>query len=116
MCPADGVVVAVAATGVCRSDWHAWRGHEQVALPHVPGHEYAGTVVAVGPDVASRVVGDRVTVPFVLGCGRCEMCRTGNAQVCPDQEQRGQMTIYDAAGRAQRYPDLLPSSVYLPMR
>ena len=89
VCPADGIVVAVAATGVCRSDWHAWRGHEQVALPHVPGHEYAGTVVAVGPDVARRVVGDRVTVPFVLGCGRCEMCRTGNAQVCPDQEQPG---------------------------
>ena len=89
VCPADGVVVAVAATGVCRSDWHAWRGHEQVALPHVPGHEYAGTVVAVGPEVASRVVGDRVTVPFVLGCGRCELCRTGNAQVCPDQEQPG---------------------------
>jgi D-arabinose 1-dehydrogenase-like Zn-dependent alcohol dehydrogenase len=89
VCPADGVVVAVAATGVCRSDWHAWRGHEQVALPHVPGHEYAGTVVAVGPEVASRVVGDRVTVPFVLGCGRCELCRTGNSQVCPDQEQPG---------------------------
>ena len=44
VCPPDGVVVEVAATGLCRSDWHAWRGHEPVALPHVPGHEYAGTV------------------------------------------------------------------------
>ena len=47
-CPPDGVVVQVAATGLCRSDWHAWQGHEAVALPHVPGHEYAGTVAELG--------------------------------------------------------------------
>ena len=48
-CPADGVVLDVAATGVCRSDWHAWRGHEPVALPHMPGHEYAGTIARGRP-------------------------------------------------------------------
>jgi hypothetical protein len=49
--PAHGVVVAVSATGVCRSDWHAWQGHDpDVTLPHVPGHELAGTVVAVGAE------------------------------------------------------------------
>ena len=79
----------VAATGVCRSDWHAWRGHEQVTLPHIPGHELAGTVRDVGPAVSAWRVGDRVTVPFVLGCGTCELCRAGDAQVCPDQEQPG---------------------------
>ena len=88
-CPDDGVVVSVAATGVCRSDWHAWQGHEPVALPHIPGHEYAGTVAAVGHHVSTLHVGDRVTVPFVLGCGRCEYCRRGDAQVCPDQLQPG---------------------------
>ena len=41
-CPADGALIRVAATGVCRSDWHAWKGHDPVALPHVPGHELAG--------------------------------------------------------------------------
>ena len=41
-CPADGVVIAVGATGVCRSDWHAWKGHDPVALPHIGGHELAG--------------------------------------------------------------------------
>ena len=47
-----GVVVAVEATGVCRSDWHAWQGHDpDVTLPHVLGPELAGTVVAVGGDV-----------------------------------------------------------------
>ncbi|HET9997468.1 MAG TPA: zinc-dependent alcohol dehydrogenase family protein [Nocardioides sp.] len=88
-CPDDGVVLEVAATGVCRSDWHAWRGHEVVALPHIPGHELAGTVHEVGSAVRSWRVGDRVTVPFVLGCGTCEQCRAGDAQVCPDQEQPG---------------------------
>ncbi|WP_375424523.1 zinc-dependent alcohol dehydrogenase family protein [uncultured Friedmanniella sp.] len=88
-CPADGVLVAVAATGVCRSDWHAWRGHDPVVLPHVGGHELAGTVAAVGPEVRGFAVGDRVTTPFVNGCGRCAVCAAGNPQVCPDQTQPG---------------------------
>lgn len=88
-CPADGVVVRVGATGVCRSDWHAWRGHEEVALPHVPGHELAGVVVEVGPRVTRWAVGQRVTAPFVCGCGRCAWCAAGEPQVCPDQTQPG---------------------------
>ncbi len=88
-CPDDGVVVDVAATGVCRSDWHAWRGHDPVALPHIPGHELAGTVAAVGREVRNWHPGDRVTVPFVLACGRCEYCLAGDAQICPNQEQPG---------------------------
>lgn len=89
-CPRDGVVVRVAATGVCRSDWHAWQGHDAgVLLPHVPGHELAGTVVEVGPAVTSVVVGDRVTTPFVLACGACRTCRRGDQQVCERQEQPG---------------------------
>jgi alcohol dehydrogenase len=88
-CPGDGVIVDVRATGVCRSDWHAWRGHDPVALPHIGGHEFAGVVAAVGPHVRDRAVGDRVTSPFVNGCGRCSWCRSGQAQVCPDQTQPG---------------------------
>jgi alcohol dehydrogenase len=88
--PVGGVVVRVAATGMCRSDWHAWAGHDDdVAFPHVPGHELAGELVEIGADVTRWKVGDRVTVPFVCGCGRCEWCLSGNAQVCPDQEQPG---------------------------
>jgi alcohol dehydrogenase len=89
LCPADGAVISVAATGVCRSDWHAWRGREAVPLPHIPGHEFAGVVSAVGPEVRAFAVGDRVTSPFVNGCGRCTWCRSGQAQVCPDQTQPG---------------------------
>ena len=88
-CPADGVVIAVGATGVCRSDWHAWKGHEPVALPHIGGHELAGVVVTAGPEVGRWRAGDRVTVPFACGCGRCELCLAGDAQVCPQQTQPG---------------------------
>jgi D-arabinose 1-dehydrogenase-like Zn-dependent alcohol dehydrogenase len=88
-CPIDGVVLAVGATGLCRSDWHAWRGHEKVALPHIPGHELAGVIAEVGTGVTRWRVGDRVTVPFVCGCGACEYCLAGDTQVCPNQTQPG---------------------------
>ncbi|TWH74740.1 zinc-binding dehydrogenase [Modestobacter roseus] len=85
-----GVVVRVEASGICRSDWHAWSGHDpDVVLPHVPGHELAGTVAAAGPEVRRWAVGDRVTVPFVCACGRCAPCREGNGQVCLNQTQPG---------------------------
>ncbi|MET0997358.1 MAG: zinc-binding dehydrogenase, partial [Marmoricola sp.] len=60
-----------------------------VPLPMVPGHEFAGTVQQVGPQVRRWAVGDRVTVPFVLGCGRCGHCAVGDMHVCPDQVQPG---------------------------
>ncbi|WP_369139200.1 zinc-binding dehydrogenase [Modestobacter versicolor] len=86
----DGVVVRVGASGICRSDWHGWSGHDpDVVLPHVPGHELAGTVAAVGERVRHWAVGDRVTVPFVCACGRCGPCRDGAGQVCAAQTQPG---------------------------
>lgn len=87
--PGSGVVVRVMATGMCRSDWHGWAGHDEVVFPHVPGHELAGVVAEVGAEVGRWEVGDRVTVPFVCGCGRCEWCLAGEAQVCPEQQQPG---------------------------
>ncbi|WP_422750081.1 zinc-dependent alcohol dehydrogenase family protein [Mycobacterium sp. WMMD1722] len=87
---AGGVVVAVHATGLCRSDWHGWAGHDDgIAVPHVPGHELVGVVTAVGAEVTRWTVGDRVTTPFVCGCGVCAWCAAGQAQVCPDQTQPG---------------------------
>lgn len=86
----DGVVVAVKATGLCRSDWHGWMGHDpDVRVPHVPGHELAGEIVAKGKLVSRWKVGDRVTVPFVCACGACRPCRSGNQQVCDRQMQPG---------------------------
>lgn len=85
-----GVVIKVEATGLCRSDWHGWMGHDpDITVPHVPGHELAGLVEAVGKSVRRWKIGDRVTMPFVAGCGICPECASGNHQVCPDQFQPG---------------------------
>lgn len=88
---AHGCVIKVEATGLCRSDWHGWMGHDPdiAAFPHVPGHELAGTVHAVGEAVTRWRAGDRVTVPFVCGCGDCEPCLRGATQVCERQTQPG---------------------------
>jgi len=87
---ADGVVIKVEATGLCRSDWHGWMGHDpDITLPHVPGHELAGIIEAVGANITRWKVGDRVTMPFVAGCGGCRECASGNHQVCPEQFQPG---------------------------
>ncbi|NWK80125.1 zinc-dependent alcohol dehydrogenase family protein [Aquitalea sp. LB_tupeE] len=86
----SGVVIQVMATGVCRSDWHGWVGHDpDIHLPHVPGHEFSGVVTAVGKQVGKWKIGDRVTVPFVAGCGHCPECHSGHHQVCDHQFQPG---------------------------
>ena len=86
----DGVVLKVMASGICRSDWHGWQGNDpDITLPHVPGHELAGVIEAVGKNVSRWQIGDRVTVPFVGGCGHCPQCQTGNQQVCDNQFQPG---------------------------
>ena len=88
--PDDGVVVQVKANGICRSDWHGWMGHDSdIRLPHVPGHELAGVVVEIGKDVRRFKKGNRVTVPFAVGCGTCPQCLSGNQQICDNYFQPG---------------------------
>jgi len=83
-------VVKITATGLCRSDWHGWMGHDpDIVLPHVPGHELAGIIEAVGKQVKHFKTGDRVTVPFVCGCGSCMQCNSGNHHICDHQSQPG---------------------------
>ena len=112
-----GVVVKVAATGLCRSDWHGWMGHDgDIRRPHVPGHELAGEIVACGANVTRLRQGDRVTVPFVAGCGHCPECRSGNQQVCERQFQPGftawgSFAEYVALDHADGNLVLLPESV-----
>jgi alcohol dehydrogenase len=89
-CPPDGAIIRVEATGLCRSDWHGWRGNDpDIRVPHVPGHEFAGTIETIGADVRNWTVGERVTVPFVCACGVCEPCLAGDQQVCDNQFQPG---------------------------
>ena len=89
--PGDrGVVIRVEATGICRSDWLGWQGHDSdINLPHVPGHELAGVIESTGKSVSKWKAGDRVTLPFVCGCGACPQCLSGNHQVCDHQFQPG---------------------------
>lgn len=83
----DQVVVETEACGICRSDWHGWRGDwDWVGVQPQPGqilgHEPAGVVSAVGDDVDRFTEGDRVAVPFTLGDGTCPHCRNGRGNVC----------------------------------
>lgn len=91
--PNDGVVLEVKATGVCRSDWHGWKGHDSDiadhGLPFVPGHELSGVVADVGRDVTEFAIGDRVAVPFILSCGKCRECGRARPTICEAQAQPG---------------------------
>ncbi|MBK8501709.1 MAG: alcohol dehydrogenase catalytic domain-containing protein [Saprospiraceae bacterium] len=84
------VLLRVRSTGICRSDWHGWMGHDKdIALPHVPGHEFSGTIEEIGDDVRGWTIGQRVTAPFIQACGKCHYCLMDEQQVCEEQEQAG---------------------------
>ena len=83
-------IIEVKASGICRSDWHGWKGHDpDIQLPHVPGHEFSGIVEAVGSEVSLFKPGDRITAPFCCGCSTCPQCRSGNQHICDDHFQPG---------------------------
>ncbi len=87
--PGD-VLITVKSTGICRSDWHGWQGHDSdIHLPHVPGHELAGIIEEAGKEVKHFSKGDRVTVPFCGGCGYCNQCLRGQEQICDNYFQPG---------------------------
>ncbi|MEZ5911604.1 MAG: zinc-dependent alcohol dehydrogenase family protein [Paracoccaceae bacterium] len=113
-CPSDGVVIAVHACGVCRSDHHAWAGVDpDVTLPHVLGHECAGVVVEAGPECRGFRPGDRVTAPFILACGHCRNCRSGQPTACDAQAVIG-FTIPGAFAERLALPTADRNLVHLP--
>ncbi|MEL7278753.1 MAG: zinc-dependent alcohol dehydrogenase family protein [Pseudomonadota bacterium] len=113
-CPKDGVIVAIKACGVCRSDHHAWKGADpDVELPHVMGHELAGEVVAVGRECSRFKIGDRVTAPFILGCGACPECLGGDATCCDTQDVIG-FTFWGAFAEMIAVPRADFNLVHLP--
>jgi threonine dehydrogenase-like Zn-dependent dehydrogenase len=89
------VLVEVCAAGICGSDLHRYRGHDpwgSIAVgPYRTGHELAGVVVALGPDIEGVTVGQRVGVePTQLaGCGTCRLCRRGDYNLCPHKPRPG---------------------------
>ncbi|MDA9019648.1 zinc-dependent alcohol dehydrogenase family protein [Flavimaricola sp.] len=89
VCPEDGVVLKVLACGVCRSDWHGWTGeHPRVKPGQIGGHEYCGEVVEAGPRARHRE-GERLVAPFILACGACPTCQSGQGHTCPNQRLPG---------------------------
>jgi alcohol dehydrogenase len=116
----DGVVVDVEACGICRSDWHAWMGHgewagDAVDPGQILGHEPAGRVAAVGDGVDALREGDRVALPFNLGCGACGYCRNGHGNVCTGDHPHGLGFEQTAQGAfAERVH--LPSAEYNAIR
>jgi S-(hydroxymethyl)glutathione dehydrogenase/alcohol dehydrogenase len=76
------VLVRVAAVGLCHSDLHIFDGSYPSPLPTVLGHEVAGVVEQVGPDVRAVSPGDHVVVCLTFHCGHCEQCHTGNTHRC----------------------------------
>lgn len=116
----SSVIVQVMATGVCRSDWHGWKGHDgdikEHGLPFVPGHELSGIIVQIGTSVKKLQVGDHVAIPFILSCGCCAECQLEKPTVCLDQSQPG-FTMFGSFAefveitRADRNLRVLPKGV-----
>jgi 2-desacetyl-2-hydroxyethyl bacteriochlorophyllide A dehydrogenase len=101
--PAPGlreVVVDVAACGICGTDLHILEGEFAPSLPVVPGHEFAGEVVAVGSGVTEVLVGDQVAVDPSLHCGECRYCRRGRGNLCERWAAIGVTTAGGAADYA----------------
>ncbi len=92
------VIVEVGAAGVCGSDLHMWREHQSwaIKLPLVLGHEFCGTVAAVGAGVDGFKVGDRVAVETAAEvCGHCAFCHSGDYNQCP--QRLGYGALHDGA-------------------
>ena len=115
-CPADGAIVRVEASGICRSDWHLWQGDWgwigfKPRLPTVLGHEFAGVIEEVGKDVKTLKPGARVVVPLAQGCGVCEDCRTGYSNHCSHGAGMGGYARYGLLSHADFNCAPLPESI-----
>lgn len=89
--PGSGeVLIHVAACGICGSDVHGFDGSSGRRIPPIiMGHEGAGTIAAVGPDVTGWSVGDRVTFDSTIYCGQCDFCRSGQVNLCDARQVIG---------------------------
>lgn len=114
----EDLLIRVGACGICGTDLHILAGDSPVArYPLVPGHEFAGEVVALGSNVAHHngsggpkiAVGSRVAIEPNLACDQCEMCRTGHANLCFYYRAigvtlNGAMAEYVTVPAAKAYP------------
>ena len=97
--PGSGeVIVEVAACGLCGTDLHILEGEFAPSLPVIPGHEFAGRIVALGPDALDVREGDRVAVDPSLYCYQCHYCRIGHNNLCL---RWGAIGVTEPGGAAQ---------------
>lgn len=89
------MLAQIAYAGFCATDIELLTGdmihikNGFTKYPIIPGHEWSGTIVAVGRDVRDLKVGDRITSDVSLGCGECDECRKGHYNLCPNREVVG---------------------------
>ncbi|HWL71455.1 MAG TPA: alcohol dehydrogenase catalytic domain-containing protein [Geminicoccus sp.] len=110
------VTVEVRAVGICGSDIHAyeWTAGYEFMVPHLPltlGHEFAGRVARLGPDVTNLAEGDLVTVWPTVGCGTCRACRSGRRQDCQERRIIG---LHQDGGYAREVTVPAASCIRLP--
>lgn len=112
-CPVPGpgeALVKVMASGLCGSDLHIQEGKiRSVPLPHIPGHEMAGVIEALGPECSRVQAGDRVVSAIDLTCGICRYCRAGRPNLCRELkrigfERNGSHAEYIAVPETMLYP------------
>ncbi|MDR7300980.1 zinc-binding dehydrogenase [Haloactinomyces albus] len=98
------VAIDVTSCGACHSDLHVLKGELPFPTPGVLGHEVAGVVSEVGPEVTDLSVGDRVVTSFIMPCGRCAQCASGNEEICLDffAYNRAKGLLYDGDTRLYR--------------
>ncbi|MDJ0824308.1 MAG: alcohol dehydrogenase catalytic domain-containing protein [Rhodobacter sp.] len=83
-------LIKIARTGICGTDMHIFHGNYAAeSLPMIPGHEFTGTVAAVGDGVTGLEEGQPAVVDMNVGCGRCYWCRRNEILNCPDMQQMG---------------------------
>lgn len=115
----DEVEVRVGAAGICRSDVHYRSGIRPVPmLPVTPGHEVAGTIAAIGSEVADRSVGERVALHYLISCGSCHECRSSREQFCEggamiglDRDGGYAQSIMVPARNAMPVPEEIPTEI-----
>jgi 2-desacetyl-2-hydroxyethyl bacteriochlorophyllide A dehydrogenase len=106
----DDAIVRIEATGVCGSDLHIYHGRVKIEPGFTIGHEYVGTVLAVGDAVQGVAVGDRVLGCFQSACGRCFFCRHGWFHKCDSSRTFGHGATLGSLQGTQAEQALIPSA------
>ena len=107
------ILIKVAGCGVCHSDLHVRGGGIPFPMPCVLGHEVSGVIETVGGGVDRFAVGDRIVGAFIMPCGRCAFCRSGQEDLCENffAQNRLRGTLYDGHSRLRR-PDGTEIAMY----